>query len=154
MNVCIPIKKDKGLQSNICEHFGSAPAFLLVDTSTRDVKPLVNRNQHHEHGQCRPLQALAGETVDAIIVGGIGRGAYTGLTRAGIQVLLSTQRTVEEALDALAAGELRAMDASGLCGGHAQGMHGHGQPGGRPGHGCGGPHGSGRRGAQGPSETS
>jgi len=35
MKLCIPISEDRGLDSPICGHFGSAPAFLLVDTETR-----------------------------------------------------------------------------------------------------------------------
>jgi len=119
MNVCIPIEKDEGLQSPICGHFGSAPVFLVVDTTTGDLKALENKNEHHAHGQCRPLAAVAGEQIDAIVVGGIGRGAFMGLTQAGVGVLLSNHRTVEEALGALAAGELRPVDPSSLCGGHS-----------------------------------
>ena len=31
MNVCIPINEDQGMKSEVCAHFGSAPAFLIVD---------------------------------------------------------------------------------------------------------------------------
>jgi predicted Fe-Mo cluster-binding NifX family protein len=39
MNICIPTTDDEGLESKVCAHFGSAPAFLVVDTDsggTRD----------------------------------------------------------------------------------------------------------------------
>ncbi len=35
MNICIPVNEDKGLQSPVCAHFGSAPAFMIVDTESR-----------------------------------------------------------------------------------------------------------------------
>ena len=131
MKICIPVKKDLGLESKVSKHFGSAPVFLVVDSETQEIRPIVNENQHHEHGGCRPLAMLGGQDVDAVVVGGIGPGAYMGLTRAGISVLLSDKKTVAETLAAHAAGELAPMDESALCnhghGGHGPHGHGHGQ---------------------------
>ena len=59
MNVCIPISEDRGLASPVCGHFGSAPAFLVVDTETRSHRVLANTNAHHEHGHCTPIALLA-----------------------------------------------------------------------------------------------
>ena len=128
MKICIPVKSDLGLQSKVSAHFGSAPMFLLVDSDTEDYKPILNANQHHEHGMCRPLAMLAGHDVDAVVVGGIGRGAFLGLSRGGISVLLSDKKTVGLTMQALKAGELVMVDESMVCSGHG---HDHGpEPGG------------------------
>jgi predicted Fe-Mo cluster-binding NifX family protein len=123
MNICIPIDKDQGLQSPVCAHFGSAPAFLIVDTESGTCRAIPNRNQHHGHGMCMPLQSLQGEAIDGMVVGGIGMGALNKLNAAGIQVFISRHPTVAETIDAFKAGTLEPMRPGMACAHHA-----HGQP--------------------------
>lgn len=136
MNICIPIGTDEGLDSRVFAHFGSAPAFLLVDSETGACRTIGNRDQHHAHGMCSPLGSLLGERIDAVIVGGIGAGALSKLAASGIPVHIARQGTVREAVDALTAGALPAMAPDLVCGGHGHGAHGHGMHGhGMDGHG-------------------
>ncbi len=125
MNVCIPVEEDQGLESPVCAHFGSAPIFLIVDTDTQTCRAVANANKHHAHGMCQPLASLASENLDAIVVGGIGRGAIGKLKAANIQVFLSQFPTVKETIEALASGGLRPVTPDMACGGHGHG-HGHG----------------------------
>ena len=122
MKICIPVEVDKGLQSAVCAHFGSAPAFMLVDTDTEACRAIVNGNQHHGHGMCMPLQSLQGEEIDGMVVGGIGMGALNKLTAAGIQVYLAQHATVDEVVAAYKAGSLQLMQAGMACAHH---RHGH-----------------------------
>jgi predicted Fe-Mo cluster-binding NifX family protein len=125
MNICIPIESDKGLQSQVCAHFGSAPAFLIVDTDSGSCRAIPNGNQHHGHGMCMPLQSLQGEQIDGMVVGGIGMGALNKLNAANIQVYISDLPTVAEALAAFKGGELGLMQPGMACANHG---HGHGHP--------------------------
>jgi predicted Fe-Mo cluster-binding NifX family protein len=127
MKVCIPVDEDRGLDSLVCEHFGSAPAFLVVDTTSGDSQAIPNANRHHGHGMCQPLRALAGVEIDGMVVGGIGMGAVNKLTAAGVAVYESSFPTVRETLGALAAGTLPTVTAQTACGQHG---HGHGGGGG------------------------
>jgi len=128
VNICIPITDDQGLDSPVCAHFGSAPAFLLVDTDSGVCRAVANTNQHHGHGMCAPLAALQGERIDAIVVGGIGAGAMGKLAAAGITVHLAKHATVRETVEALLAGALPEMRPDMACGLHGQGGgHGHGE---------------------------
>jgi predicted Fe-Mo cluster-binding NifX family protein len=127
MNICIPVDGDDGLQSTVCAHFGSAPLYLIVDSDSGSCRAIANRNQHHGHGMCMPLQSLRGERFDAMVVGGIGMGALSKLNAAGIQVYLSSKPTVAETVDALKAGALQPMQPGMAC---AQHGHGRGQGGG------------------------
>ena len=129
MNICIPVNADEGLASPVCAHFGSAPFFMIVDTESGACRALPNRNQHHAHGICQPLAALAGEQLDAIVVGGIGMGALNKLLAGGLRVYQAQHPTVEMTLAALKADQLPGMTPAGACGHHGQG-HGQG-----PGHG-------------------
>ncbi|HNZ03720.1 MAG TPA: NifB/NifX family molybdenum-iron cluster-binding protein [Myxococcota bacterium] len=123
MKLCIPVTMDSGMDSPVSAHFGSAPMFMVVDTDSGDASAVNNNNQHHQHGMCQPLAALAGIEMDAIVVGGIGMGALSKLMSAGIKVYLAEHPTVGQTVDAYKRGVLGQVDPSMACGGHT---HGHG----------------------------
>lgn len=123
MQICIPVLEDRGLDSRVCAHFGSAPAFMIVDTDSGTCRAIGNHNEHHAHGMCQPLAALAGETVDGIIVGGIGMGALMKLQAAGITVYRAIHPTVAETVAAFMDGSLQPVGQDEACAAH----HGHHQ---------------------------
>ena len=123
MILCLPVTEDRGWNSPLSAHFGSAPLFLIVDTDSSACRALVNGNAHHDHGQCQPLGALAGENLDALVVSGIGRGALARLHAAGLRVFLAGGGTVETVLAELAAGELPLATLATACQGHGAGGH-------------------------------
>ena len=128
MHICIPVLEDNGLESRVSAHFGSAPAFMIVDTESGQCRAIANTDSHHQHGMCQPLAALDGEKVDSIVVGGIGMGALMKLEAADITVFHADRETVGATLDAFRAGTLRRVDAQSACGQHG---HQHGHLGGR-----------------------
>lgn len=123
MNICIPVEEDKGMQSAVCAHFGSAPAFMIVDSDSGACRAIPNGNQHHGHGMCAPLQSLQGQQIDAMVVGGIGMGALNKLNAANIQVYLSELATVADTVAAYQAGTLKPMQPGMACA-----QHGHNHP--------------------------
>ena len=129
MKICFPVVRNEGLERRVFNHFGSAPMFLVVDADNRTVTEVVNLDQQHRHGACRPLFALGGQTVDAIAVGGIGAGALAGLQQAGLKVYQARPGTVAANLDSFAREELAELTVQQVCGGHGSGHgHGHGCP--------------------------
>lgn len=129
MKLCFPVTQNVGLDSMVYSHFGSAPMFMVVDTETRDISEINNRDLNHRHGGCSPVKALGQGAADAVVVSGIGAGALNGLRRAGYQVLLSQGTTIAANLACL--DQLSPVEAQ-LCSGHGEGHgHSHGQ-----GHGC------------------
>ena len=128
MQICIPVLDDRGLESNVCAHFGSAPQFMLVDTVSGACRAIPNRNSHHAHGMCQPLAALAGEVVEGMVVGGIGMGALSRLQAANIAVYRATHRTVGETVAAYNSGTLELVDPATACAHHGSG-HGASTPG-------------------------
>jgi predicted Fe-Mo cluster-binding NifX family protein len=135
MNLCIPVREDNGLASRVSAHFGSAPAFVVVDVDNGALKTLPNTNLHHGHGMCQPLLSLAGEPIDGVAVGGIGLGALGKLNAAGVRVFVSNEETVAATVAAFQAGTLREATPATACAQHGHG-HGHGEGG--PHGGCGG----------------
>jgi predicted Fe-Mo cluster-binding NifX family protein len=126
MNICIPIAADQGLDSPVSGHFGSAPCFAIIDSESRAFRVIVNANQHHGHGGCQPLAAIAGQDVGAVVVGGIGAGALSRLQAAGVRVLKADCRTIAEALAAFNGGTLTEMTPASSCAGHDHAAPGHG----------------------------
>jgi len=121
MKICFPVESNEGLDSPVYGHFGSAPLFVVVDTETQEVRETGNRDLHHEHGSCSPLKALAGQAVDAIVVGGIGAGALAGLNRAGLTVYQAKGGTIADNLAMLMHVELPVLTPADVCGGHSGG---------------------------------
>ncbi len=122
MKICIPTQEDKGLDSSVYGHFGSAPYFMICNTENNEIKAISNMNEHHEHGACNPLAALNGEMVAAIIVGGIGKRAILGLNSMGIKVYQSIDGLVKDNVKAFKEGKLSEVDSENACAGHS---HGH-----------------------------
>jgi predicted Fe-Mo cluster-binding NifX family protein len=124
MKVGFAVQVDEGMESAVYDHFGSAPAFIIVDTELKQVLTLDNRNMHHEHGACNPVRALDGNRIDALVVGGIGAGALTKLNAMGIKVYCAGAVTVKENIALLEGGRLQERSVTDSCGAH-QGQCGH-----------------------------
>ncbi|MHC1744723.1 MAG: NifB/NifX family molybdenum-iron cluster-binding protein [Syntrophobacteraceae bacterium] len=121
MKICFPVNDMKGLESNVYEHFGSAPGFVVVDTEARSVEEIHNGDLHHAHGMCQPMAALGGLKVDGVVVGGIGMGALMKLQGLGIHVFRANPGTVAQNLEYLRSGFLQPFGAQQVCQGHGDG---------------------------------
>ena len=118
MKICIPIQEDKGLESIAYNHFGSAPFFLIYDLEKEEIKIIENDDLHHAHGMCQPLKALGGETVEAILVGGIGAGALMKLSNQGVKAYRVTNETVMQNIERLKNNELAEFSINNSCSHH------------------------------------
>lgn len=119
MKVCFPAEFNKGLDSVVYGHFGSAPVFIIFDTETLLVSTINNQDLGHGHGSCNPLQALDGNLVDAVVVGGIGGGAVSKLNQKGIKVYKAEPGTVMDNMQFFNGKQLKEITASDACSGHA-----------------------------------
>ncbi len=117
MKLCFPVMETRSLDSEVYGHFGSAAAFIVFDTATKEEKAVLNGDAHHAHGMCSPLKALSGENVDVIIVGGIGRGALMRLNGAGIKVYKASDGTVAQNIKLFEEGRLPLFSPGMVCSG-------------------------------------
>ena len=125
MKVCFAVQKDDGVESVVYGHFGSAPAFIVVDTEAADAAVTVNnRDLNHVHGACNPIQAIGGLKPDAVVVGGIGAGAINRLNAEGVKVYRSAAETVKQNLNLLKENKLPELSVQNACAGHTQGQGG------------------------------
>jgi predicted Fe-Mo cluster-binding NifX family protein len=124
MKVGFAVERNEGIVSKVYAHFGSAPAFIIIDTEAKDVLTVNNRDLHHVHGACNPVMALDGKSVDAMVVGGIGSGAIAKLNAMGVKVYASAAATVKENLELLNQNKLEELSIYNACRAH-QGGCGH-----------------------------
>lgn len=139
MKIWIPTIDDRGPEGLPSAHFGASPFFTFFDLETEEWEAVRNPSAGHEHGACRPLDALLSRPADAILCGGLGGGAFSRLQRAGLRVYLAREPDVAACLEAFKEGRVRELTESDVCQGHGHG-HGHGQGHGH-GHGHGHDHG-------------
>ncbi len=121
MKVGFAVQGNDGVESRVYDHFGSAPAFIIVDTERKDVLTVNNKDLHQVHGACNPIMALDGKSVEAMVVGGIGAGALTKLKALGIKVYGAAALTVKENLALLNENKLQELSVNNSCRAHQGG---------------------------------
>jgi len=121
MKIAFPVQVDQGLDSQVYGHFGSAPSFVILDSASGQLETVGNSDAHHAHGQCQPMKALAGNAVDAVVVGGIGGGALMRLQAQGVRVFRAVEGSVKQNLEYMTSGKLPEFSANMTCVGHQGG---------------------------------
>jgi predicted Fe-Mo cluster-binding NifX family protein len=121
MKIAFPTQDDKGLDSRVYSHFGSANRFIIVDTEQETFETLSNGDREHPHGRCQPLNALGGRKVDAVVVGGIGAGALSKLNSSGIRAYRAVEGSVSENLKLIKSEFLPVFNMKQTCAGHGAG---------------------------------
>lgn len=124
MKVGFAVQTNEGIKSRVYDHFGSSPAFVIVDVERKEILTVDNKDLHHVHGACNPIMALDGKSVDAMVVGGIGAGALMKLNALGIKVYGAGAPTVKENLTLLSEDKLQELSIYNACRAH-QGGCGH-----------------------------
>lgn len=123
MKIAFPTQENKGVDSAVYGHFGTARSFVIVDTDKRETTVVDNRDLNHEHGKCQPMAALGGQNVDAVVVGGIGGGALRKLNGSGVTVYRAVEGTVARNLALVQDAKLPQFTMNQTCAGH-QGIDG------------------------------
>jgi len=118
--VAVPSENPGGLDAPLGAHFGHCAMYTLInveDAQIKDVK--VIPNMPHEQGGCMaPVNYLSENGVKALIAGGMGMRPLMGFNQVGIEVYFGgDNRTVEEAVNALIAGNLSQFSQEHTCGG-------------------------------------
>lgn len=143
MRICIPTEDDKGSESRVFNHFGTAPFFTIVDVETARVV-VVRVNGYHRQQHDHHIPELKAHDVGAVVCDRIGKRACAALRKEGIDVLAAVGGTVSDVLNAVNAGETSTISPAEACGGGRHGRRGQGESR-RPGRGGPGRRDEGRR---------
>ena len=118
MRVCVPSFLPGGLDAPVSEHFGHCEVFTVVDVEDGKIVkawPISNDDEGQEHTCALPVQRVAGEGVEHMIVGGIGQGPLTVFSQFNINVYSGAAGTVEETVKRFIAGTLADTDSKSVC---------------------------------------
>ncbi len=118
MKLCIPTETNEGKAAPVYGHFGSAPYFTIYDITNDSIEIIDNGTQHHAHGMCQPVNALAGRVVNAVVVGGMGARAVMMLNENGIKTYRAVPGSVAEVIKLYKEGVLEEITIENACASH------------------------------------
>ena len=117
MKICVPTMGEGGMQEAVCQHFGRAPTFTIVDLDIGVIKVLPNVSEHMG-GTGLPTETIFAEGVQVMIVGGLGPKAVLAFNQAGVVVFVGAAGTVNDAVDDWRAKMLAQADLDNACKDH------------------------------------
>ena len=106
MKIAIPIEEDKGLDSEISEHFGRSKFFIVIDENGNVLEKIENIEEHKKKN-IHPPAILKTKGVEVILASSIGYHALELSKALKIEVYLGEARTVREILEKYKKGELK-----------------------------------------------
>ncbi len=125
--IAVPSVETGGLDGQRSGHFGHCDVFTLVDVEDGEIKQVTTiQNQGHVQGGCMvPVNILAEQGVNALIVGGIGMRPLMGFRQVGIDVYHDeTRPDIRPVVEDLIAGKLPVIGDNQVCGGGSGGIGG------------------------------
>jgi predicted Fe-Mo cluster-binding NifX family protein len=117
MKICIPTMGEGGMDEAICQHFGRAPTFTMVDLDSGKITVLQNVSEHMG-GKGLPTETIFAAGVQVMIVGGLGPKAVSLFNQAGVEVFVGAVGTVKDAVDDWRAEMLARADLDNACKDH------------------------------------
>ncbi len=120
VRLAIPSEGQGGLDGLRAGHFGHCDVFTLVDFEDGEIKEVsVLPNKEHVQGGCMvPVQLLAANKVQRLVVGGIGMRPLMGFRQVGIDVYYDGERQeIRPVVMDMIAGKLPMIGDHQVCGG-------------------------------------
>ncbi len=117
VRIAIPSEAPGGLTARRSGHFGRCECFTVVEVIDGAVAGVeVVQNAPHQDGGCMtPVLLLAENTVNAIVVDGIGGRPLMGFNQVGIAVHAGMGPDVQTAVAAYIQGALPVVGLEGAC---------------------------------------
>jgi predicted Fe-Mo cluster-binding NifX family protein len=115
MKICVPSLSPSGLESELSEHFGGAPFYIIYDTEKKAHEVVNNGETTHHHGSCMPVDLLKMLNVEAVLCQGMGARAAGLLLSAGIKPYLVEAETVSDAIKKYDVQEVRILNDANAC---------------------------------------
>jgi len=123
--IAVPSMENGGIDGQRAGHFGHCDVFTLIDVEEGDIKNIsILPNKEHVQGGCMvPVNLLADNKVNALIVGGIGMRPLMGFGQVGVDVYYDGERQdIKPVVEDLIAGKLQKIAEDQVCGGGGGGI--------------------------------
>jgi predicted Fe-Mo cluster-binding NifX family protein len=120
VRIAVPSEGQGGLDGFRAGHFGHCDVFTLIDVEDGQILEVsVLANREHVQGGCMvPVQLLAENKVQRLVVGGIGMRPLMGFRQVGIDVYYDGERReIRPVVEDMIAGKLPVIGDDQVCGG-------------------------------------
>ncbi len=124
IRIAVPSDGQGGLDGFRAGHFGHCDVFTLVDVENGKIKEVSTiQNKEHVQGGCMvPVQLLADNQVQRLVVGGIGMRPLMGFKQVGIDVFYDGERRdIRPVVEDMIAEKLPMIADDQVCGGGGAG---------------------------------
>lgn len=116
--IAIPSISDRGLESDVCAHYGSCEYFTIVDVENNTIagiNTIINSSPDGEHNCAAPSVILKLHNVETVLVSGIGGRPLMSLTEKKIKVFAGAAGKVSDAVQDYNSGLLHELSMNGTC---------------------------------------
>ncbi|WP_295438199.1 NifB/NifX family molybdenum-iron cluster-binding protein [uncultured Thiodictyon sp.] len=124
MKIAITAETDQGLDSQVAQHFGHAPFFVLVEVdngTVRAAQTIANPfAENHQPGEIPDF--IKQQHAEVMLSGGMGGRAIEFFAQAGIKTATGASGTVRQSLESYLGG---ALTAAAPCDESVAHGHGH-----------------------------
>lgn len=120
IRIAVPSVGLGGIDGQRAGHFGHCDVFTCIDAENGRITSVTTiQNEEHVQGGCMvPVNLLASNHVNALIVGGIGMRPLMGFRQVGIDVYHDAERAeIKPVVEDLLAGKLTMISDDQVCGG-------------------------------------
>ncbi|MFN2353919.1 MAG: NifB/NifX family molybdenum-iron cluster-binding protein [Desulfopila sp.] len=120
MRIAVPSNGSGGIDGTRAGHFGHCDVFTLIDCENGEIVDVtILPNEGHAQGGCMvPVNLLAENKVNALLVGGIGMRPLMGFKEVGITVYHEAERPdIKPVIADLLAGNIPEIQNDQVCGG-------------------------------------
>jgi len=117
MKISVPSNMPGGLDADVSAHFGHCDVFTAMEMDGNEIKNVWTISNDGEHNCMIPVQKMAKEGIDVVLIGGIGRRPLMEFQNNGIRVFVGADGKVKEALSNYLGGSLREASVHDVCNG-------------------------------------
>jgi predicted Fe-Mo cluster-binding NifX family protein len=100
--IIIPVENNQGLQAPLCQHFGQAPYYAIIELDDNNqiskVESKLNTSEHMG-GTGNPHTTILDFKPDVIIAHAMGPGALQTFENANVKVLRASSVKVKDIID-------------------------------------------------------
>ncbi|MEZ5334622.1 MAG: NifB/NifX family molybdenum-iron cluster-binding protein [Methanolobus sp.] len=105
--------KNPGKQAAVNPHFGRCEYFVIVDSETMEEESMANGQGSASGGAgVQAAQQVIGKGIDVLITGSVGPNAFSLLSAENIGIMVFSQGSVTEAMNAYNDGSLEVMESA------------------------------------------
>ncbi len=107
MKIAVTASNNDGYDSKVNKHFGRSPFFAILDTEEREIELVKNAAAQASSGAgVQAAQLISERGVKVLLSGSVGPKAYTALSSGDIQMYITKDESVREAVNSYENDEL------------------------------------------------